>query len=198
MSNMDIKIGLSLVATSISIGCFIPYVRSILKGNTHPHVFSWITWGLTTIVAFFAQLTDGGAWGAWPIGVSGFITMGIAILAFRLRVQISITKLDRTFFMMAVSALPFWYFTHNPLWAVILLSFADTVGSWPTLRKCWDNPFKEDLWIYILLFFRNLVAIAALGHMSLTTVLFPATMSVSIAVFLIVVWGRQWVIKTRM
>lgn len=189
---MDSKLILSIVATGITIGCFIPYIRSILRGDTHPHVFSWVIWGLTTIVAFAAQLAGGGGWGAWPIGVSGCITIGVAVMAYQRRGDISITPLDVFFFVTALLALPFWYFTDDPLWAIILLSFADSVGTWPTLRKCWDNPYKEELTMYVLLLFRNLISIAALQSLSWTTVLFPGTMAATIVVLLVfVLWRRQ-------
>jgi hypothetical protein len=51
------------------------YIHSIQQGTTKPHVFSWVIWGSTTFVVFLAQLADKGGAGAWPIGVSGIITL---------------------------------------------------------------------------------------------------------------------------
>ncbi|MES9971296.1 MAG: hypothetical protein ABW092_14785 [Candidatus Thiodiazotropha sp.] len=50
--------------------------------RTKPHVFSWVIWGSTTFIVFLAQLEAGGGVGAWPIGISGLITLFIALLAF--------------------------------------------------------------------------------------------------------------------
>ncbi len=71
---------LSAVAITLTFIAFFPYIRSIIKGAIKPHVFSWVIWGTTTFVVFLAQLEDNGGAGAWPIGVSGSITIFIALL----------------------------------------------------------------------------------------------------------------------
>ena len=72
----------SALAILLTFIAFLPYIRSILKGETKPHVFSWVIWGSTTFVVFLAQLADKGGAGAWPIGVSGIITIYVALLAY--------------------------------------------------------------------------------------------------------------------
>jgi len=62
-------------------------------------------------MVFLAQLAGGGGAGAWPIGVSGIITIFVAFLAYAKRADITITKTDWLFFTSAMSALPFWYLT---------------------------------------------------------------------------------------
>lgn len=73
---------LSVVAILITFSAFFPYIAQIIRGHVTAHVFSWVIWGTTTCIVFLAQLQDSGGAGAWPIGVSGLITTGIAILAF--------------------------------------------------------------------------------------------------------------------
>ncbi|WP_431067175.1 hypothetical protein [Methylotuvimicrobium sp.] len=77
-----------------------------MKGATKPHVFSWVIWGTTTFVVFLAQLKNQGGAGAWPIGVSGILTIFIAILAFAKRGDVTITKTDWVFLVTASSFLP--------------------------------------------------------------------------------------------
>lgn len=66
---------LSIIAIAITLIAFIPYIVGILKGITKPHIFSWIIWGSTTFVVFLAQLEGHAGIGAWPIGVSGIMTI---------------------------------------------------------------------------------------------------------------------------
>jgi hypothetical protein len=73
---------LSAAGIALTFVMFVPYIRSIHRGQTKPHVFSWVVWGFGTFVVFLAQLADGGGLGAWPIGVSGLITIYIAALSF--------------------------------------------------------------------------------------------------------------------
>lgn len=165
---------LSSVAIILTFIAFIPYIRSIQKGITKPHIFSWVIWASVTFIVFLAQLSDKGGAGAWPIGVSGIITLYVAILAYHKESDTMITRKDWMVFSVAMSALPFWYFTANPVWAVIILTTVDLIGFAPTFRKAYHYPNEEQLLFFVLMACRNLIAIIALEHYSITTVLFPA------------------------
>lgn len=177
-------IGLTFVA-------FIPYIRSVLSGQTKPHVFSWLIWGVATFVVFLAQLADGAGFGAWSIGLSGFLTCYIAFLAYRRRSDHSVTKLDWVFFILAMISLPLWFLTKDPFWAVLILTTVDTLGFGPTFRKAYHKPYEEQLFLYIVMTVRNLVSIPALENYSWTTILFPATLSVTCGIFIIFVMIRR-------
>ncbi len=73
---------LSAVAVVLTFAAFLPYIRSIFKGTTKPHVFSWVIWGSVTFVVGIAALTDKAGAGAWPIVISGLVTMYVAALAY--------------------------------------------------------------------------------------------------------------------
>lgn len=188
---------LSFVAIVLTFVGYFPYVRSILRGETTPHVFSWIIWGMTTFIVFFAQLEGGGGLGAWPIGVSGAIALLVAYLAWRRRGDSSITRSDRVFFLVALASLPLWYFTSQPLWSVVTLTLADTLGFGPTLRKAYQHPFEENLTFWSLFVVRNAVASAALEQLSLTTLLFPIVTGATCLLLVIVVAWRRGVVSGR-
>ena len=122
---MPYKEILSAIAIVLTFIAFYPYLRGILQGNIKPHVFSWVIWGTTTFVVFLAQLKAQGGVGAWPIGVSGAITILIAISAYVKRADVAITKIDWLFFISALASLPLWYLTANPAWAVVVLTIID-------------------------------------------------------------------------
>ncbi len=182
---------LSAVAIVITFIAFIPYIRSIQQGKTRPHLFSWIIWGSTTFVVFLAQLADGGGAGAWPIGVSGIITLYVALLAYTKKSDSTITRTDWLFFTLAMSALPFWYVTADPLWAVVILTSVDVMGFAPTLRKAYYHPFDEQLTFFALFVLRNIIAIFALAHYSVTTVLFPAVIALASLMLIVMVLYRR-------
>ena len=182
---------LSAAAILITFIAFLPYIRSILQGETRPHVFSWVIWGSTTFVVFLAQLSDGGGVGSWPIAVSGMITLYVAFLAYTKKSDSTITKVDWGFLFLAMMSLPLWYFTSDPLWAVVVLTTVDLIGYGPTFRKAYHHPFEERLLFYSLMATRNLIAIAALEHYSLTTVLFPAVLGAATVIFVFMVMLRR-------
>lgn len=182
---------LNAAAVALTVYSFIPYTRSIFKGQTKPHVFSWLIWGLATLIVFAAQLADGAGVGAWSTAVSGVGTLYIAYLAFQRRADHSVTRMDWIFLALALASLPLWLWTSDPLWAVIILTTVDTLGFGPTFRKAYHAPYEEQLQMYILLIFRNLLSIAALENYSWTTVLFPAFVSWMCVLFIAMVMVRR-------
>lgn len=187
---------LSAVAITLTFIAFFPYIRSIIRGVTKPHVFSWVIWGTTTFVVFLAQLEDNGGVGAWPIGVSGGISIFIALLAYIKRTDIAITRTDWVFFMSAMSSLPFWYLTSDPLWAVVILTTVDVLGFGPTVRKAYTYPHSESLLFFALFTARNLIVITALENYSVTTVLFPAVIAAACMLLITMVTYRRRVLAT--
>jgi len=189
---MSCKELLSAVAIALTIAAFYPYIRAIIQGAIRPHVFSWVIWGATTFVVFLAQLEAEGGAGAWPIGVSGCITLLIALLAYWKRADITISGTDWLYFVLAMSSLPFWYVTSNPLWAVVILTTVDVLGFGPTVRKAYAFPHSESLLFFSLVALRNLIVILALESYSVTTVLFPAVIAAAcLALIAMLVYRRR-------
>ena len=191
---MTYKELLSAIAITLTLVAFLPYIRSIQQGITKPHVFSWVIWGATTFVVFLAQLAEKGGVGAWPIGVSGLITLYVACLAYIKKSDTIITRTDWFFFLMAMTSLPLWYLTSNPLWAVVILTIVDVLGFAPTFRKAYSQPFEEQLRFFVIMVARNLISILALEHYSQTTVLFPAVIAAACLIFILMVMYRRRVV----
>ncbi len=191
-----VKEALSAIAIFLTFIAFMPYILSIHRGETKPHVFSWIIWGSTTFVVFLAQLQGKGGLGAWPIGVSGVVTMYVAMLAYSKRGDISITPGDWLFLVLAMFSLPLWYLTNDPWWAVLILTGVDLLGFGPTIRKAYSFPFDEQ-WVFYLLFaLRNGLALLALEQYSATTVLFPAATGAACLCLIGVIGYRRQVLST--
>jgi hypothetical protein len=193
---MSYKELLSVIAVVLTFIAFVPYIVSIVRNTIKPHVFSWVIWGSTTFVIFLAQLKGGGGVGAWPIGISGIVTILIALLAYLKRGDITITRTDWLFFVLAMSSLPVWYFTSDPLWAVIILTAVDVLGFGPTVRKAYIHPHSESLVFFLLFIVRNLIVIAALETYSVTTVLFPAVIAAACMLLVVMVLHRRWTLAT--
>lgn len=181
----------SAIAIVLTFAAFLPYILSIRQGRTKPHVFSWVIWGITTLVAFLAQLADKGGVGAWPTGVSGAVASYIALLAYLKKSDISITRVDWLFFFLSISSLCVWYITTDPLWAVVILTMVDLLAFVPTFRKSWHAPYNEELPLYHIVIIRNIASLMALEHLSLTTILFPSAMSVACVSFIMMVMYRR-------
>ncbi|MEL7110827.1 MAG: hypothetical protein AAGL99_16310 [Pseudomonadota bacterium] len=185
------------VALGLTFLAFIPYIQSVLTGETRPHVFSWLIWGVGTIIVFVAQLLDGGGYGAWVIGISGCITFGIAVLAWFKSGDTSIVRMDWVFLALAMSALPLWFITNTALSAVIVLTMVDLLGFGPSVRKAVDHPNEENATFFVIGAVRNAFMVLALQNYSWTTVLFPAAVGVACLLFVIVILFRRRMLASQ-
>ncbi|MCW8194563.1 hypothetical protein F6455_07170 [Proteobacteria bacterium 005FR1] len=185
---------LGLIAIALTVTGFLPYVTAILRSRIKPHALSWMIWGAVTFIVFTAQLQAGGGAGAWTNGVSGLLSLSIAVLAFSKsrNHKDAITRADWFFFTAAFSSLPLWYFTADPLWAVVILTTVDVLGFGPTIRKAYHRPHEEGTFFFVAFTARNAVALLALEQYSLATVLFPAATGIACAALVVLVgWRRQ-------
>ena len=191
---MSYKEFLSAIAILITLIAFAPYIYAILKNTIKPHVFSWFIWGATTFVVFLAQLQGNAGVGAWAIGVSGIITIFIALLAYWKRADVAITRTDWWFLFAAMFSLPLWYATSDPLAAVVVLTVVDALGFGPTLRKVYAAPRSESLMFFALFALRNTIVVLALEHYSVTTVLFPAVMAAACVLVIVIMYYRRHIV----
>lgn len=185
------KILFSNLAIALTFLAFVPYILQILKGKVRPHVISWLIWGMSTTVIFVAQLHDDAGVGAWPIGVSAALTLGVALLAFVHRADTKIDGKDILTLSFSLMAIPFWYLTAEPLYAVIILTLVDLSGFIPTLRKINRDPHTESMIFFALFAARNLLVLLALENYSTVTTLFPAAIGLACLAIMIIMFIQR-------
>jgi len=188
---------LAAIALVLTFVAFYPYIRSILRDETRPHVLSWVIWGAGTIVVFVAQWMAGGGAGAWVIGVSGVITCSVAVLAWLKAGDTSIVPMDWVFLGLAGSALPLWFVTETALSAVVVLTVVDLLGFGPSVRKAYLLPREENALFFGLGAVRNGFVVLALEAYSWTTVLFPAAVGIACLFFVALILGRRLATKRQ-
>jgi len=184
------------VSIAFSFIGFAPYIRAILRNEAKPHAFSWLIWGVSTMTVFVAQIYSGGGLGSWALGLTGVITLVIAILSYCKKSDDSIAKIDWIFLCAALSAIPLWFFTANPLYAVIVLTVVDSIGYLPTLRKAYCKPFEERALLFFIMIVSSIFSIAALENYVLTNVLFQtATITGNVLLIAVILIRRRFLYK---
>jgi hypothetical protein len=178
------KVILTILATTIGLIAYYPYVRDVLKAVTKPHAFSWLIWALLESIAFFAQLSKGGGIGALVTGASALVVLFIAIQSLRSKDK-DITLFDWLAFAGAIIGLLLWRLTDDALFAVILVSVTDALAFLPTFRKTFYRPNEETLSEYGLSAVKWLIGIFALQTLNLTTWLYPASLVLTNSTFVI-------------
>jgi hypothetical protein len=183
-------------AVAIGLFGYVFYVLGILQSKVKPHAFTWFVWGLLTAIAFFAQIAEGGGAGAWVTGVTALCSFGFALVGLGKSSRVFISKSDWLFFIGALLTIPFWYFTGNPLWSVILITITDAVAFAPTFHKAYFHPQTENGWTYALSGIKFVVSLFALQSFTWTTALYPASLVLANITFVaMLVWRKR--IKKR-
>src|SRR5947209_8666143 len=112
---IEFKAILSLIAVALTFAGYVPYIRSIIKKQTKPHLYSWFVWLLDDIVIFALQITHGAGVGALFVLAAIFSTIIVISLTIRNKGKQDITKMDAIFSAIAVAALMLWIFAKQPL-----------------------------------------------------------------------------------
>lgn len=174
MEAMNIKEVLGVIAVILTFIGYVPYIRDILRGKTHPHLYSWFLWGLITIIIFALQISDNAGPGAFVTLTAGVLCVVVLVLGIKYGKK-DITTLDTLLLLLTLVAVAVWLFAKQPLLSVVLITLADLLAFVPTVRKSWNNPHTETLVHYQINSFRFILAILALSHYSLITALYPVT-----------------------
>ena len=106
--------------------------------------------------------------------------------------RVHIKQSDWFFFIGALVAIPVWYFTNDPLSAVIIITVIDAVAFIPTIRKAYAHPETENGWSYALSSIKFTIAICALSTFSWTTVLYPVSLVVANSIFVLMLGWRYY------
>lgn len=180
-----------LAAFAISLWGSAVYIASIFKGETKPHVYTHLVWGIITAIAFFAQVYDNAGPGSWAIGLTAAACLFQAGLALKYGEK-NITLTDKAALVTAFMAIAAWVITRDPLLSVILASIIDVVAFYPTFRKSWIKPWEENLAAYNIANVKLVLSLVAITNVTLTTTLYPVVGFAVNALFVVVcLWRRQ-------
>lgn len=131
--------GIAVVLTFIA---YIPYYRDVLKGKTHPHVYSWSLWGLLTVLLVALQIKGGAGPATWVTAAAGLLCIGVVFLSLKGDKK-DITKSDTIVAILSLIAIGFWLVADQPVVSIILVIIADGLAFIPTIRKSWHKPHSE-------------------------------------------------------
>jgi len=172
----DYHVVFAVAGSALGLLSFVFYFKDIFRGLTKPHIFTWIVWTLLTGLTSLIQFSEGGGAGAWVAGVESLSCLGVALLAYS-RGEKNITRVDWICFGGALLATGMWLLADQPLAAILLVIGADALGFAPTFRKSYWRPHEETVSMYTLSASHWIFSIIALQVLTLTTVLYPAVIT---------------------
>lgn len=167
------------------------YLRSIFRGDTRPHLFTWLIWAILCTIGYLAQLTEESGPGTWALGITALFSWFNAGLCLKYGDK-EFTRSDKIAFIASLVSIIPWLMTNDPLWSVILISAIDIVGFYPTVRKSWHKPWEENLTAYYFANGKMLLSLFALENITIVTALYPSAIVVANCGFLLMChWKRS-------
>ena len=165
---------------------FLPYVWTIVNGQTVPSPVSWAIWASVDTLALMAmrkekatsgQLT-GAVCGAWVVTTLALVFGKPAIGSIE---WVSITG--------AVTGIILWQKTGNALTQIVCSQVAVFIGAIPTFANAYSNPSLEDPIAWSICLASCICALFAIKKWNLANALQPLTFTTieTIMVFLIVI-----------
>lgn len=181
---------IGIVAVVLTFAAYIPYYRDILKGKTHPHIYSWSLWCLMTILIVALQIKGGAGTSSLVTASAGLLCIGVIALSLK-KANKDITVSDTVAALLSLAAIIFWLIVDQPNVSIILVVAADLLAFYPTVRKSWRQPYAETLSLFITNSIRFALALLAIQNYTLLATLWPATWVVANSMFSIMLVVRR-------
>ena len=162
------------VAVAMTLISEILYIKDMIRGSTKPHIFSWILRWILSGIWFWAAYLDGGWPWTWVLLASAVSCVTVIILWAKQWLWY-ITLSDKISFLWALLSIGIRYITNDPLWSIIVIILIDTRSYFPTFRKWYISPYEEHVLARFFSWLKYIFAFFALDHISLITVLYPAS-----------------------
>lgn len=181
---------LGAIAVALTFVAYVPYYRDIIKGKTHPHVYSWTLWGLLTIMIVALQIKGGAGAATYVTASAGLLCIGVIVLSLK-NGKKDITLSDTIVAILSLIAMGFWLIADRPVVSIILVVIADLLAFVPTVRKSWHKPHTETLSLYVTNTVRFAIAVVAVKNFTLLAVLWPITWTVTNGLFSLMLLIRR-------
>lgn len=164
---------LSIIAGVISSIAFLPYILSILRLETKPHLVTWGIWtflGATLTISYYGS---GAPLNALIVPVVYMLGPLIVTLMGLKYGEYGANAFDLACFAGGIGGILLWFLTGNPLVALYLNLFVDFCGSMPTIRKVAMNPRSENLTAWILFLIGNVLNLISIPFDSFAVISYP-------------------------
>src|SRR3989344_6302690 len=183
---MDWHLILGISAGLIAIGATVPYILSIVRGETRPNVVSWSLWTVIVLITALAQVSAGASWSILLlIGtlIANFSVLVLCVFGYGYR---KFELADKICLALALVALLFWWVTSNPVVAIILAVTADGIAYLTTYLKVYRNPSSESYFYWAILVVADVLALLSVTTINIANALFPISYAIFNCAVLIV------------
>jgi len=191
---VDWHSALGILSSIVLLSGVAPYIMSIARGSTRPHLFSQIGWSLLSGIAAAAQLVQGAQWSVVvPImSTVNSILILSATLYFGKRAHIH--RSDIYPFLCGLLAIVVWLATSDPLLAIYISILADCLFTIPTITKIYRYPSSEALFPWMLYAVGSVLGLLSVTSLQPQNIAYPIY-AVAGGTLIAILVSRQYFIR---
>ena len=182
---------IGVLSAVLSLIAYLPYMRDISRGESHPQRASWLIWSMLSSLAFAAQYAEGATTSLWFAGAQVLGTITIFGMSIRHGRGAFLSRPDERVLWLAAMGLVVWYFTETAAYTLALTITISLLGGSLTLVKAYCRPSSETLTKWGLSFVAACCAIAAIGTADWMLLAYPLYIfTLNGTIFCAILFGR--------
>lgn len=184
----EIKLIATVAATGVALVAYIPYLVDMFKGKNKPHLYTWISITIITIMVAYLQVIGGAGIGAVPTILGCFVDLIILFYCFRYGTK-DVVFIDKVCLAFSLTGVATYLAIQNkPGIALAIITVAEVVSFFPTFRKTKNDPYSESLTSYYLLLLKLSLVLIALEEYNWLTASYPIVWGIVFVLFLSAVY----------
>jgi len=192
MENLEIKYIFLILSFVLIIPSNYLYIKSIIKWETKPHIYTYIILWIIMTIWWLIQLNN---WWWYASGILiawWLLNFFIVYLALKYW-ESKIVKFDKYILILALLCIPIYLYSKNEYIALFFVIFIDILSMIPTIRKSIHNPEYENLSSWNISTLKHLFSILAMSNFNILTTLYPLTIVLTniILITVIIYFRRQ-------
>jgi hypothetical protein len=156
----------------LAVLAFIPYIYSIVYGETKPSRTTWFIWSFIGVLVEVSYLAGGANDSNWVPLVYIFMPLTIALLSIKYGVGGS-DRFDYWCIVIAVGGIFLWWMLQLSSIALVFFLIADFVATLPTIVKSYYNPEEEDSFSWLITFSASVINIFAIDMWTFSVAIYP-------------------------
>lgn len=174
------------------------YAFGVLRGKARPNPITWFLWGLTPLIAFFAQVTEDGLSGQalvlLALAVTPLVVCVLAVVKHNTRQHF--TPFAITCGLLALMGIVLWRITKMPSIATAFSILADIFATLPTLQKAYRDHKSEYAWPYAWSALSMVVTLLTITNWTFVVYAFPLYMfAINVVLFIFALIPLKKVVK---
>ncbi|OGI63261.1 hypothetical protein A2818_01820 [Candidatus Nomurabacteria bacterium RIFCSPHIGHO2_01_FULL_40_12] len=179
---------IGILAATLSMVAFVPYVRSIFKNQTKPSGASWWTWSILAMITVVSSKAAGAPWQVLILPLWLCLSQfGVAILSVK-NGDNNWDFLNKFCVMSALLGIGLWLITGEPIIALLISIAADFLASVPNFRHAWVNPEQENRLGWTLGFGSAILEIFTIRNWSVAESGWAIYFFINMSIVLFLVW----------